>query len=228
MQAEAGQGLQSIVARKELERRAGKGLFFWGVGNAPAVLANVLARAAVPVPVIFSVMKSRPKAVDIAPSRVVAWRRYIDEHGVERELPQHTLVTSRADSPSGPKRTHYALICYSADPLKLQAHPPPFDPSAFRNAGGTGAPVGNSQVTALLKRVSNEDRTSDYAINFEAQLAGGYWVRLADPVLVDAKNARLLDRTDSATLSEWLDLVGSMRSGPRANFRDRGEAELLL
>lgn len=71
MQAEAGQGLDEIVARKERERRAGGGTFFWGVGNAPAAIVNVLARAAMPVRAIFSVMKSRPKAVDVSPSRTV-------------------------------------------------------------------------------------------------------------------------------------------------------------
>ena len=36
MQSEAGEGLPKILRRKDLERRAGAGLFFWGVGNAPA------------------------------------------------------------------------------------------------------------------------------------------------------------------------------------------------
>ena len=40
MQAEAGQGLELILRRKERERVAGDGRFFWGVGNAPAVITN--------------------------------------------------------------------------------------------------------------------------------------------------------------------------------------------
>ncbi len=35
MQAESGQDLLNIVRRKEIERRANGGIFFWGVGNAP-------------------------------------------------------------------------------------------------------------------------------------------------------------------------------------------------
>ena len=36
MQAEAGQRLETIIARKEIERQAGEGLFLWGVGSAPS------------------------------------------------------------------------------------------------------------------------------------------------------------------------------------------------
>jgi hypothetical protein len=84
MQAEAGQPLETIVARKELERQAGDGVFLWGVGNAPAAVTSLLAKARLPVRAIFSIMKSRPKSIDLAPRRVVIWRRYIDANGVER------------------------------------------------------------------------------------------------------------------------------------------------
>jgi hypothetical protein len=63
MQAEAGQELAAIMARKELERLAGDGLFFWGIGNAPSRAVGQLARVGHEIDVVFSVMKSRPKAV---------------------------------------------------------------------------------------------------------------------------------------------------------------------
>jgi hypothetical protein len=44
MQSEAGQQLDAIMSRKELERRAGGGIFFWGVGNPPPRIINELAR----------------------------------------------------------------------------------------------------------------------------------------------------------------------------------------
>ena len=153
MQAEAGQSLEAIVERKERERLDGEGLFMWGVGNAPAVATNALARMASPVPVIFSVMKSKAKPADASPARIVAWRRYIDLSGVERPLPGGSLVTSRGDSAKGVKRRHYALMCRSDSPLRLRRGTP-FEPGAYRNVGGTGAPIGASQVTALLRRVS--------------------------------------------------------------------------
>lgn len=227
MQAEAGQGLEAIVARKERERLAGGGLFFWGVGNAPATIASIMARASLPVRVVFSIMKSRPKAIDVAPSRTVAWRRYIDERGVERELPEHVLVTSRADSASGPKRMHYALMCRSSEPLTLTSSAEGFDPTAFRNAGGTGAPVGNSQVTALLRRVKQDARHSDYEANLEAWLTGGYWVRLTDPVQIDQRKAGFIADLESADQKDWCELVGNIRYGLRNEPCD-DRAEMLF
>lgn len=210
MQAEAGQGLEAIVARKEIERRAGDGIFLWGVGNAPSVAISALARLRQPVPVIFSIMKSRPKAVDVAPSRVVAWRRYIDAEGAERDLPASSIVTSRGDSAKGAKRTHYALMCRAGEPLSL-TRGEAFDVSAYRNAGGKGAPVGASQVTALLRQVTEPSEQSDYEANLKAELDGSYWVRLTDPVEVPA---HLLDRLADAEhlgVEEWLRLAHEIR-----------------
>jgi hypothetical protein len=227
MQAEAGQGLETIVARKERERRAGNGAFLWGVGNAPALIANVLARAGLPVRAIFSIMKSPPKPVDVAPARIVAWRRYVDADGVERPLPAHGLVTSRADSASGPKKIHYALMCHSSEPLSLRSGTEPFDPTAFRNAGGTGAPVGHSQVTALLKRVAEEATTSNYEVNLSAWLTDSYWVRLTDPVEVTPAKQQLLQQLSEADAAKWIALVSTIREGPRSDLVSKHENKLI-
>ncbi len=202
MQAEAGQSLDSIIARKELERRAGGGTFVWGVGNAPAAITNVLARAEIPVRVIFSIMKSRPKSIDLAPQRVLVWRRFIDAHGAERPLPAHALVTSRGDSPGGAKKVHYALMCRSDEPLSLRRGEP-FDPTPFRNAGGTGAPVGASQVTALLRRVADTNGQSAYEANLIARLTDSYWVRLTDPVELDEAMKAELARIPTIEPDQW-------------------------
>ena len=215
MQAEAGQQLEAILARKELERRTGEGLFLWGVGNAPTVIANVLARAKVPVRIILSIMKSRPKMADVAPSRTVAWRRFVDAQGVDRPLPPHALVTSRGDSASGAKRAHYALMCRSEEPLVIRRGQP-FYPVAFRNAGGTGAPVGSSQVTALLRRVAEDSGVSDYEANISAWLAEGYWVRLKDPVELDASKLAQLTAAAEFDVADWREMVAWIRSGPSA------------
>jgi hypothetical protein len=226
MQAEAGQRLDAIIARKELERRAGDGSFLWGVGNAPAVVANVLARAHVPVRAVFSIMKSRPKVVDAAPARTVAWRRYIDAQGVDRPLPPHALVTSRGDSASGAKRIHYALMCRSNTSLALRRGEP-FDPAAFRNVGGAGAPVGTSQVTALLRRVGVGADASDYEANLTAWLADGYWVRLIDPIELDRSKQTLLDGLGSCAVGEWCSTVAEIRRGPLSNRGGTPEGAFL-
>lgn len=227
MQAEAGQSLDAIVARKERERRVGGGTFLWGVGNAPALIASVLARAQLPVRAIFSIMKSRPKVIDVAPSRTVAWRCYIDADGVERALPVHALVTSRAESASGPKKVHYALMCHSHEPLTLRLGTEPFDPTAFRNAGGKGARVGYSQVTALLKRIGRESTTSDYEVNLSAWLAASYWVRLTDPVDVTPDKQLLLQQLGGADDAEWIELVTAIRKGPGSKLEPQHEGKLI-
>lgn len=215
MQSEAGQQLEAIVSRKEIERKVGGGLFLWGVGNAPSSLTNALARTSTPVRVIFSIMKSRPKAVDVAPPRTVVWRRFIDAHGVERELPEHTLVTSRGDSARGIKRSHYALMCRSERPLTLRRGER-FDPTAFRNAGGTGAPVGASQVTALLKRTTDNSDVTVYEENLSAWLTASYWVRLVDPIELDARRVTLIENLSDLGSGHWCDAVADIRSGPVA------------
>lgn len=156
MQTEAGQELQAIVDRKELERSAGKGVFCWGVGNAPSRSIPDLARAGTDVDVVFSIMKSRPKAVDIEPNRLRIWRTFFDYSGRERPLPPATLVTSRVSAGLRARNAHYALMCRSDQELRLGDFGS-FDPSAYRNVSETGKAVGASQVTALLRRVSGEN-----------------------------------------------------------------------
>lgn len=217
MQTEAGQELQAIVDRKELERSAGNGVFCWGVGNAPSRSIPQLARAGADVDVVFSIMKSRPKAVDVAPSRLRIWRSFFDHSGREQPLPQATLITSKADAGIRARNVHYALMCRSDQELRLGDFGP-FDPSAYRNVSDTGGAVGASQVTALLRRVSGEAPAPAYKINLKAKLGQGYWVRLGDPIALTAARRSMLERVLANLLSvtprEWLQIVSGLRSGP--------------
>lgn len=226
MQAEAGQPLEAIVARKEIERRAGGGLFLWGVGNPPAVITKILARTDVPVRAIFSIMKSRPKAADVAPASTVVWRRYIDAHGVTRPLPTHALVTSRGHSAGGAKRRHYALMCRSEESLVVRRGEI-FSPAAFRNAGGTGAPVGASQVTALLRRVAEDSVTSHYETNLSAWLTESYWVPLLDPVELDSDKLKILQSLADLGPQKWQKSVAVIREDPSEVQSPKARGTLL-
>ena len=208
MQSEAGEGLPKILRRKDLERRAGAGLVFWGVGNAPARAIPALAKAAAAVDVIFSVMKSKPKAIDVAPDLTVAWQSYVDADGTARPIPPNVLVTSRASR----RGCHYALVCRSDEPLSM-ADEGPFDPAAYRNYGA-GRGVGASQVTALLERCA-PDRTPTYRVAMKATLTGALWVKLIDPVIVspDARQALEAQLTNE---EEWLRTVSIVRSSGRS------------
>lgn len=225
MQAEAGQPLEAIIKRKECERQAGGGLFFWGVGNPASTAIPALARLNIPVPVVFSIMKSRPKAIDVAPTRTFLWRRYFDEFGAERLLPPNAIITSRGDSSSGPKTRHYALMCRSAEPLELR-HGRAFDPSAFRNVGKAGGPVGASQVTALLRQVETPSLQSDYEINLEAWLTGAYWVRLSDPCELGTDANHQIATFDGSS-RDWLDLAARVRM-PQGKILPAAEPNMLL
>ena len=180
MQSEAGQDLAAIFRRKEMERVAGGGLFFWGIGNAPNRSVRALAAGGDEIDVVFSLMKSRPKAQDAAPTGLLMWQTYFDSQDVEHSLPAHVIITSRLDTASTSKRSHYALMCFSTTELRLEDHGP-FDPSAYRNISAAGGPVGASQVTALVVRTQTPSCSTSYRINFQAKLTGSYWVRLGSP-----------------------------------------------
>lgn len=227
MQVEAGQALETIVARKEIERQAGEGVFFWGVGNAPSTAINALARMEIAIPLIFSVMKSKPKPADVAPSKVVAWTSFIDCYGRKQTLPEHAVVTSRGHSPSRIKTHHYALMCRSNQPLHL-AQGPPFHVEAYRNASATGGKVGASQVTALLKRTSEPAQEAGYEVNLSASLTDSYWVKLVDPVEVSPGKLAMLDEADTLQPKCWRELARAIRVEGRKRMDDSLAKEQVL
>jgi hypothetical protein len=219
MHAEAGQDIGSIVSRKEAERRAGDGLFFWGVGNAPSRSIRALASEAIDIDVVFSLMKSRPHARDTSPTGIVVWGTYLDSEGIERAISEHALVISREQSSTRNKSAHYALVCRSDEELRLRDLGA-FDPKAYRNIGDGGGPIGSSQVTALVVRTRAESPVSLYRINLRAKLAGSYWVRLCRPrPLKGAALATLAEisaRAAELTTDEWTRAVAGLRGCPEA------------
>lgn len=209
MQAEAGQALEAILARKEIERRIGKGAFYWGIGNPRPRPVPKLARAGCTIDLIFSRMKGQPKAIDVEPPAVLVWRRYIDTDGAVQPLPQHVLITSRGGKG---RRSHYALVCHSDKPLHFGDHGP-FDPAAYQNLSEAGAPVGASQVTALLRSIRTPGEESGYRVNLRAQLTGPLWVRLADPrVLPAAERSAFERRVPTVSVAEWPEFVAEIRA----------------
>ena len=218
MQAEAGQSLPSIVQRKECERRHGDGHFFWGVGNAPALAIDPLARQRTRVPVIFSEMKSKPRPADTNPARVLAWRRYLDIDGTEHPLPDHVLVTSKATITRANKlRGYYALMCFTDSPLELSDGGTSFNHRSYRNVSKQSAPVGPSQVTALLRLTDACDDnpptlTTSYQADLQAWLTGSYWVRLSDPVILRPEHLSALSYASDLEAEEWFNIVSAIRS----------------
>lgn len=227
MQAEAGQSLEAIVTRKDLEREAGEGLFCWGIGNAPPRSLFDVVRRGPDIDVVFSMMKSRPKSSDVAPSGLVVWRSYFDFDGEERALPANVLVTS---GPKSGARAHYALMCHAEQPLKL-ADLGAFDPNAYLNVSEAARPVGASQVTALLRRVAGEQDNAGYRINLRASLAKSSWVKLGKPLELSTRRrselTEMLRFIGEMTPTDWLRMVLGVRSERTTRGR-RSERQLLL
>jgi hypothetical protein len=96
MGVESGEGLAQIVRRKEAERIAGGGAFWWGIGNSlgPAVRKEALAHGGA-LPVLFSTMLGRAKPVDSSPDLVWKWTKWEDEKGRLHDIPAHVKVISR-------------------------------------------------------------------------------------------------------------------------------------
>jgi len=200
---EAGQEVSSILARKERERLATGGLFLWGIGNSVGPAMRHLVRLeSVPL-AVFSPMRSKPKAIDVAPSRVVRWTRALDMDGHDWSIPEAVTVLSRGSSVElGDKRYHYALVCRSGQPLQGLE----IGRVAYNRLVNllSGARLGASQVTAVVEHLKNVgDAQSVYPIAFTAELAFPYFVKLEDPVELQGEGIRL---------------AGTLRRGRKGGF----------
>jgi hypothetical protein len=218
MGTEASEELTAIIRRKEWERQLGGGYFFWGIGQSLGENAKVAARDIASLRAIFSPMLSKPKAIDVAPAGVFLWNAWVDAQGQTRQLPIHCFVTSRASLPSGRKKeSHYALVCFSDRELNAQPEDICIFPSHLRNVT-TNKPLGASQVTAVVRAVSQTDETynnaksKSYSVSFTTELRSPYCVQLAQPVLLDERELVEINAiSDSGDIASWSDLVRRLR-----------------
>lgn len=182
---EAGEATASIFERKEIERQRNGGVFLWGIGSSirPSLVA-LLQETEYPE-VIFSPMKSAAAKRDVSPERLVLWTHADTYDGTPYEIPEYSLVTSRADSALS-KKSHFALICKSTEPLVAPSNVTSSQGSVcleeLRNLR-TGSTLGASQVTSVVRRVTS-DRTSgaatvNYPVAVRARLIYPYFVRLS-------------------------------------------------
>jgi hypothetical protein len=213
MGTEAGENLSTIVRRKELERQACGGMFFWGVGNPMGAGLTALRDRAPEPTVVFSAMRSRPALVDQKPTGLLLWLSYIDEHDREVDLPMCSLVTSRSMTVGGrPKEAHYALVCSTK--TTIGASPiGDLDASELVNVL-SGRPVGSTQITAAVTRSPKQQGSqSTYQVNFVARLSGPGQVRLARHApIVAAELEYAWDAAERGDLSAWRSAVKGLKS----------------
>lgn len=211
MGTEAGQSLDLILRRKELERRSGQGLFAWGIGNSlgvAAILARQEARSN-EVEVLFTPMRSAAKHADVSPTQVLLWLSYHNEDGVETRLPSHMVITSRGSG----RRSHYALLCEGRSDITIPGNLGVIDSNRAKNFASLN-PLGASQVTAVVRyqTACNELPEKHYPVTFRAKLHGAGFVRLASPVVLEGNLANLYHKVcQSETVEEWLEGTASLR-----------------
>lgn len=147
---ESGQAVETIIARKEAERRA-TGTFWWGFGSSLGdAVATARGEAGGTLPVILTPSLPRSRKPGGKADPVLHWTRYrVGKDGPVLDVPAGILVLS-------PPRDRYAaLICEADTDLTeqlAQSADRPFDDGAYRTYG-LGKPVGGSQGTALVRRV---------------------------------------------------------------------------
>lgn len=207
MGTEAGQSLEKILARKELERLAGNGTFCWGIGNSLGSAASkALSNNPGGVSVLFSPMKSNAKKMDESPDEIALWTAYQDESGQYIELPEHMVVTSRRHGPSGAvKLSHYALLCSSDSPINGGCYDGKLDASRAVNYLSQNS-LGASQVTAMVsyRPHSAREMLKPYPIQFRAKFYQLGFVKLGCPVALQGKLKSVYEQLiGSGTKTQW-------------------------
>lgn len=177
---EAGQSSFEILSRKEWERQSEGGLFLWGIGNAIGPGVKELVRYCPEPEVLFSPIKSPPRPVDVRPRAVVAWTIGETLDAETYTLPKHSLVTSRYDATS-PRKCHYALVCFSDQPLSVGENGPTLAFDSLSNLL-SGRQIGASQVTAVVERKEPPAGARRYLVAFRARLIWPYFIRLWQPI----------------------------------------------
>jgi hypothetical protein len=177
---EAGEPIEEILARKELERVSNDGVFLWGIGNSVAPGLTELLRLLPQPEVLFSPIRARPRPIDVSPAATFVWTAGEGLDGRRYEVPESIRVTSGSSYPDVTPRCHYALVCTSDEPLSISNSGSVIF-QELRNLV-SGRCLGASQVTAVVKRAEKPSVTdgTDYVVALRATLVPPYFVRLRE------------------------------------------------
>lgn len=198
---ESGEAIEDILARKERERIANAGVFLWGIGNSIGPAIRELVRAVQAPRVVFSPMRSKPKAIDVAPESLLTWTAATTLDGQEWAIPAGSRVVSRGSSEGNREKfTHYALVCRSSAPLARGGDMADIAYEELVNLL-SGNKLGHSQVTAVVRRAGPVVSTPTlYPVSFSAELVYPYFVRLSCPTPESRANTRTQARLAQASL----------------------------
>lgn len=179
---EAGESIEQILSRKEVERQKNGGVFLWGIGNALGPSIRELIKCSASPEVLFSPIMSKPRIDDVSPPSVALWRKGRDLNGNVVDLPEGSKVTSRMPL-NGSKVRHHALVCFSSSPLSLSSTSQELPLARLQNLL-TGRKIGASQVTAVVEMCGQDLSASSirYPISIRASLVAPYFIDLLEPV----------------------------------------------
>ena len=206
MGAEAGQTLDSIIYRKELERASDNGIFIWGIGNSLGDRIWKFVDNIKRPKVLFSEIKSKAKVIDANPDKIYQWTYYRDRYGNCKKLPRHSLVLSRAYSKSAIKSKHYALVCFKNKKITGEKWQK-INFANLKNIYSEKKKLGYSQVTAIVEPNGNELKNSlNYDVVFSAELKEPYFITLLNPLEVPKEEIKILDallESKGLSQSDW-------------------------
>lgn len=188
---ESGEAIDDILARKERERISNAGIFLWGIGNSIGPAIRELVRSVQGPRVVFSPMRSKPKAIDVAPESLLTWTAATTLDGQEWAIPAGSRVISRGSSEGSRKKSlHYALVCRSSVPLAQAGEMADIAYEELVNLQ-SGNKLGHSQVTAVVHRAGTAvSAPTLYPASFSAELVYPYFVRLHSPLLESTVSTR--------------------------------------
>ncbi len=212
MGAEAGESLEAIIQRKEVERIANGGVFTWGVGSSLGDSIDLLRRQESTPLVLFTPIRGKPKELDSEPRHLLLWLSGHTRSGEKVELPPYSLVTSRKyTTQSSDKNKHYALICSSSEPVELTKRIR-FDSTQMVNLK-TGNAVGSSQVTSVVMRSTvHKGNRRFYEVGFAASLPDPGQIVLDSCVSITAiELSGALEAADDGDINRWKAEVAKLK-----------------
>ncbi len=199
---DASEPLSHILIRKEAERLAGNGEFWWGLGTALGDVASVAMANNGLLPVVFSARQPKTYTSDLSAQIWNGWESTRD--GNSGSLPSHVLITSAYD-PRKEGDALYALACRSSSQLVLHDHV--FNPAQCRTLKSGVSPY-YAQRAAVLKGELAHARGS-YTKGFAAELVAPWYVKLTDSRLLTSNELAVIRRFEPG--DDWLGLVQWLR-----------------
>lgn len=203
------QGTRLVVYRKNLERMAGDGVYWWGHGiggicdSIDPHLINAAKQSKRPPKVLFSPMKEKRDVHQATQGRRIFFEAETKD-GSRYELPPHVIMTRNLDD----EPPYFALICTSPEPL----NPAPrriidkIDVTSYRSIRNTGKRSkqtlkgAGQRTTMVIERFGSERRfaADGYPVIFQAKLIWPYCVRL----LYKSRRKQELESPDRRALDD--------------------------